>query len=228
MRVSTLVRPIALMVALASLAACSDSAVAPRQAVRSELRPLGFTAPPTLRKSAATVDVDIVDNDEVEFTIDPNQQQNVYLGSHTISFPAHSICDPETSSYGPEYWDAPCRAAHRPIKFRAKWSVSDGHARVDFEPSVRFVPPSSPWNFTDWVILSIKEPKALQVDRNYEILWKGSNGGWVDESKTDPTLRAWSDWTGNRVSRRIKHFSGYNVTAGFMDIDVGVDVRSGW
>ena len=222
MRVSMLVRPTALLVALATLAACSDSPVAPTAASRN-LRPLGFVAPPTLQRYGVAVNVRPVDDDEVEFTIDPSQAQNVTIGQHTISFPAYSVCDPATSSYGPEYWDAPCRALREPITIRAKTSIDDGHARVDFEPALRFVP-SSPWSFSRWVILSFREPRSLRTDVDYEILWKGPSGRWIDESKTDPTLRAWSDWSGNRVSRRIKHFSGYNVTAGFMDTEVSVDV----
>jgi len=229
MRVSMLVRTTALLGALVSLAACSDSPVAPPAATRSDMRPLAFTAPPTLKKDGANVEVKVLEDGKLEFTIDPSRAQNVLLGEHTLSFPAYSICDPETSSYGPQYWDAPCRPLRHPITFKAKWSVEDGHAQAEFEPSVRFVPASAR-DYDNWVILSFREPKSLRADRDYQILWKSSGGGkWIDESKYDPTLRAWTDRGGNRVSRRIKHFSGYNVTAGFMDIsvEVGVDVPLG-
>src|SRR5262245_2724120 len=187
MRVSTLVRSTLLTVAVAALGACSDSPAAP--AARS-MRPLSFDPPATWRSDAAPVSVRVVDSNEVEFTIDPSRAQNVSLGDHTISFPAYSICDPETSSYGSAYWDSWCQKLYRPITIRAKWSLSNGHARVDFEPALRFVPSSH----TDrWVVLSFKEPKSLQSGTDYEILWKGATGAWVDESRYDSTLRAWYD-----------------------------------
>jgi hypothetical protein len=37
---------------------------------------------------------------------------------------------------------------------------------------------------------------------------------WVDESVSDPSLWATADYSGNRVTRRLKHFSGYLVGAG--------------
>jgi len=217
MRVSMLVRPTLLMMALVALGACSDSPAGP--AASRSMRPLSFDPPATWRSDGAPVTVRVVDSDEVEFTLDPLHAQNVSLGDHTISFPAYSICDPATSSYGPGSWDSWCQRLYRPITIHAKWSLDNGHARVDFEPALRFVPSS---DNDRWVVLSFKEPKSLQSDKDYEILWKGPTGAWVDESRYDSTLRAWYDWYNNRVSRRIKHFSGYNVTAGF--IDIGVDV----
>ena len=223
MRVSTLVRSTTLLVAFFAAAACSDSPTTP-SAGRS-IRPLSFEPPATWRSDGVPVTVRPAGPDEVEFTLDPARGQNVQLGDHTISFPSFSICDPATSSYGPAYWDAPCQRLVRPITIHAKWSIDAGHARVDFEPALRFVPSS----FNDrWVVLSFQEPTSLRTDVDYEILWKSSTGGWVDESRYDSTLRAWYDWYNNRVSRRIKHFSGYNVTAGFIDTGVEVGASASW
>ena len=224
MRVSTLVRPTLLLLAVAALGACSESPAAP--AARS-MRPLSFDPPATWRSDGVPVQVRVVDSDEVEFTIDPSRAQNVSLGDHTISFPAYSICDPATSSYGPAYWDSWCNKLYRPITIHAKWSTDAGHARVDFEPALRFVPTS----YTDrWVVLSFKEPQSLRDGTDYEILWRANTGAWVDESRTDSSLRAWYDYYNNRVSRRIKHFSGYNVTASFFDTGAvdGLDAAASW
>ena len=45
------------------------------------------------------------------------------------------------------------------------------------------------------------------------ILWF-YKGEWIDESITDATLETRADGRNGRVYRRIKHFSGYLVTAG--------------
>jgi hypothetical protein len=223
MSVSTLVRSTATLLMVALAAACSDGAVAPT-AARS-MNADRLTAP-TLRRDGVSVPVVDMGNGKMKFTIDPSKAQNVILGNHTLAFPAYSICDPATSNYGEAYWDAPCRAAREPLTFTAEWTEQSNHAYIEFEPSVRFVPSPS-WATDRWVVLSLKESHALQLDDDaYKILWRGSHGAWIDESLRDATLRAWVDRGGNRVSRRIKHFSGYNVTAGFRGEDVEVSVRS--
>jgi hypothetical protein len=89
---------------------------------------------------------------------------------------------------------------------------------------VRFAPTPDD-DVRRWVVLTLRDAKKLKDDKDYSILWwdadapsnngnGGDRGAWVDEAETDPTLIAWTDRRGNKVSRRLKHFSGYNVTSG--------------
>jgi len=159
---------------------------------------------------------------KVAFTIDPSQPQNVVFGEHTLSFPAYSICDPDRSSYGEEYWDAPCRPERKPITITAEWTLRDNHVEVEFEPSIRFVP-AGPRDVDNWVVLSLSERSAARADGKFSILWRNPEGIWEDEATRDSTMATFVDRGGRRVSRRIKHFSGYNVTAGFADgVDIGL------
>jgi hypothetical protein len=227
MRVSTMVRSGALLLTLAALAACSDAPSAPSasEALRFA-RPDSMTVP-TLQKHAKTVKLKTLDWNKVSFTIDPSQAQNVVFGEHTLSFPANSICDPDRSSYGEAFWDAPCKPLRKPITITAEWTIGDSHVEVEFEPAIRFVPAGAK-DVDRWVVLSLSERAAREGKNKWNILWRDPAGGWVDESRKDPTMQTFVTRGGRRVARRIKHFSGYNVTAGFMDdsglggIDVGI------
>lgn len=232
MLVSTTVRrgKSALIVTLVALAACAEPVTAPPAleigaATGPQMSAAGMRLPKKTKKVRAHETYDAKSKQTVyTFTIDPNVAQNVTLGEHEVFVPARAICDPSTSSYGAGEWDKPCTLATTPITFRAITGERHGHAAIDFEPDVRFAP-SSDTDRTQWVILTLRDAKKLKLDTEYSILWwdaeaesnsgEGSDkGAWVDESLTDPTLRAWTDRRGNKVSRRLKHFSGYNVTSG--------------
>jgi hypothetical protein len=232
MLVSTTVRrgKSALIVTLAALAACAEPVTAPSAldigaASGPQMSAAGMRLPKKTKRVKAheTYDADSK-RTLYTFTIDPNVAQNVTLGEHEVFLPARAICDPSSSSYGTGEWDKPCTLATRPITFRAITGERHGHAAIDFEPDVRFAP-SSDEDRSQWVILTLRDAKKLKVDAEYSILWwdaeaesnsglGNDRGAWVDESSTDATLRAWTDRRGNKVSRRLKHFSGYNVTSG--------------
>src|SRR5512144_1590449 len=110
MRVSTMVRGTSLLLGLAALGACSDSPVAP--AART-LRPNEVEVPALSRWRAGNVPIWMIDSNTVAFTIDPNRDQTVAAGGNSLVFPAHSICDPATSGYGIDLWDAPCKPLSR-------------------------------------------------------------------------------------------------------------------
>jgi len=150
----------------------------------------------------------------VSFTLDPRVPQTLKFGPHTVKFPAYSICDPVTSGYGEGTWDNECSPLQQPIVITATFTLNDGHALIDFQPSIRFVPSEDP---AQWVTLTMSEPYELNTDEPYSILWqRPADGSWVDEGAQDPTMNASTNLGSNSVTRRIKHFSGYNVTAGFL------------
>ena len=52
------------------------------------------------------------------------------------------------------------------------------------------------------------------------ILWYDAAAGkWIDESQSDPTLKARAE-SGNLVTRRLKHFSGYLLWVGLGSYNV--------
>jgi hypothetical protein len=219
MHVSTLVRRCsALLVVLAAASACSDAPMAPRAAERpafdiDALQPESVRGGQGNKTALEGSDTDSV----LTLTVDPNVSRTYAFGENWIYFPARSICDPSTSGYGIGTWDAPCAALQRPVKVTVHWSHKGGHAYARFSPQLRFVPADA-WNASRWVILSLHDHKRIRELDNYMILYDAGSTGWIDESLTDKTLRAWIDPLHNSVVRRVKHFSGYMVAAGAMEV----------
>jgi hypothetical protein len=129
-------------------------------------------------------------------------------GGHSVYFPAYSICDPKRSSYGTTEWDKPCAAATQAVTITARsYTQSNGRPRVDFSPRLRFAP-------TKAVTLSMLDLKAA-LDLSSAILWCPDGAtSCVDEAEDDPLLETLVNSLTGVLSRRIKHFSGYNVAAG--------------
>jgi hypothetical protein len=220
MHVSMLVRrSSALLMALVAASACSDATSAPRTAARpafdvQALQPLQARVGPGPADSRGPRARDAEDN-TLTFTVDPNVSRTYAFGQNWIYFPAQSICDPTTSGYGSTVWDAPCSAVTRPIEVTVHWSNKGGYAYANFTPALRFVPADSR-TYTRRVVLSLHTEKKLHELDAYSILYN-TGDGWVDESLTDPTLRAWLDPLHDSVYRRVKHFSGYMVAAAYSD-----------
>jgi len=155
------------------------------------------------------------------FTIWPGAAVFEKFGDHTLHIPANVTCDPASSGYGADHWDSPCARASKPIQVVATWAAVNNKPVISFSVDLRFAPTNDE---SRWVSLSLKDTKGIDPDRYYAILWFDKQAGhWVDESVTDPTLKARTSQSGNLVTRRLKHFSdwrlwsgfgGYNVTSG--------------
>lgn len=223
MHVSTLVRRSgALLVVLAAATACSDAPMAPRAAQERPTFDVQ-TLQPTDYRGGPGGGLSQGDSNTTVLTIDPNVSRTYAFGQSWIYFPAHSICDPASAGYGIGLWDTPCTPVTQPVKVTVKWTSRGGYAYAVFSPEIRFVPADAK-SISRWVILSLHSQKKLHDLSAYNILYAADNNTWVDESATDPTLRAWLDPLHNSVYRRVKHFSGYMVAAG-MDSGVGI---GGW
>jgi hypothetical protein len=124
------------------------------------------------------------------------------------------VCDPLTSSYGPETWDTQCPLLQSQIRVHAEVRRLNGQTWVDFKPSLRFAPSSNP---SRWVWMLMYTPEAINTSdlSRFNILWAEAIGGkTVDETPTDASLRTYVDtWQGISL-RRIKHFSGYALATG--------------
>jgi len=206
---------LAMVAAAVAAAACGENSIAPTSQVPD---------PQAVFEHAGGATANLSASDTLEFsiTIDPLRQTYYDLGSgNSIMFPAGSLCDPVRSSYGNNEWDKPCVQATSPVTVAvAEWLDAHGHPRVDFTPNVRFVPSSDPRR---WVRITFSDLQA-SLDLSFSILYCPSlHSRCKDESKKDLTLTTYRDPITHQLTRRIKHFSGYNVAAGDQSSDEGVD-----
>jgi hypothetical protein len=206
-----------LIALLAAAGACSDRLSAPPTARPAfdiqALQPLESKTD----KGSKPVKID---SSKKTLTIDPNVSRTYAFGEDWVYFPAHSICDPATSGYGPSYWDQPCTPLDKPIQITVHWSSKGGYAFAHFSPELRFVPADAD-DVSRWVVLSLRSHRKLQDVDAYSILYSAAQNLWVDEALADPTLHAWLDAKHNSVVRRVKHFSGYMVAAAYSGYLVG-------
>jgi hypothetical protein len=214
-----LVRGRAGLIALiaAVLAGCSgDQVTAPALPLRGialERGPVGVPHPDVIIHGMSD------DSTSADFTVTPTG--GVFaIGPHAIYFPANSICDPSTSTYGPSEWDQPCQVLTEPIRFHAEVRNENGRQWVDFTPAVRFRPTddlaNAVWLYMKTSALSLDADSALAALRRMSILYSPEIGvAGVNEALVDPTLRTYVWLDGGVAFRRIKHFSGYNVHDGF-------------
>jgi hypothetical protein len=189
----------------AALAACSENSVAPSSNAAS--------APTSITGGGASAALTSTDTIRFSITIEPWHQTSYYLGSgNSIVFPAHSLCDVQTSTYGVTEWDKPCVPETSATTVNVKaWLDGQGHARVDFDQHLRFVPSNTP---AQWVVISFADFQA-SLDPFFNILYcPTATSVCFDESVNDPTLLTVRNPITGKITRRIKHFSGYNVAAG--------------
>jgi hypothetical protein len=204
---------VGLFVLASLLAACSENSMAPRTPASDPSTTFEYGG-------GATANLSQTDTLRFTITIDPSRKTYYDLGAgNSLTFPAGSPCDPTKSKYGSGEWDKPCVASTSPLTVTVmEWLDSKGHPRVDFDPNVRFVPSSDP---SRWVTISFSDLQA-SLDLSFSILYcPSAHSKCKDESKNDPTLVTYRDPITHMVTRRIKHFSGYNVAAG--DATDGID-----
>jgi hypothetical protein len=147
-------------------------------------------------------------DDVYTFQINPLHDNYLTFGEHSLWLPAHSVCDPTTSSYGMGTWNDACAPLTTSITITAKVrSASGGLPRVDFEPALRFNPATA-----TYLTLTVKGKQAKEA-AEMRVLYcpTSSSKDCVDEALTDPTLKTVLDRSMKMVYRRIKHFSGYLV-----------------
>jgi hypothetical protein len=235
MFVSKLVRSSTIVALLAlGLAACSDGLTAPQQSSGFDpgeaLLAKGSSGSGSGSGSSGKPGRGL-DAGTRTFTIFPGLPVFEKFGDHILTMPANVVCDPARSGYGSAYWDAPCPRTWKPIKVTATWGISNGQPVISFSPDLRFAPSN---NEDQWVELMLRDPRGLKPEMYYTILWfDAAANRWVDESQTDPTLKARA-LGGNFVARRLKHFSYYSLWVGLGSYNVtsgmGGDVRDlgGW
>jgi hypothetical protein len=198
------VRKAVLFAVVASLAACSENTMSPRLESSNE--------DAYIHRGGASQTLTAADTFRFQIEIDPKHNTTWDLGEgNSISFPRNSYCDPYKSTYGVGEWDKPCTVAKTAFKVNVTVWLENGHPRVDFEPGLRFVPST---NSREWVIMTFQDLEA-SLNPLFSVNYCPSiNSRCYDESKLDPTVATMRDPKNGKVTRRIKHFSGYNVAAG--------------
>ena len=181
--------------------ACAADAVAPDAPSLARQQETVETSSLTYQDTTITV-----------FFVDPTVSQSYSVGRiHKLWLRAGAICNPLTSSYGPSHWDDPCDPLTIPMLVTAKsWIDANGHPYIDFSPNLRFRPVGTKRASAE---LFMKDRNA-SIDPTTKILYCSSNGSCIDESIDDPSLATRFDLPNGFVYRKIKHFSGYNITAG--------------
>jgi len=147
----------------------------------------------------------------------------VRVGGFLMAYPARSVCDPNRSGYGPDEWKNPCPTLDRAITIRAQTWTQDGVSYTEFQPDIRFSP-SKVVTLNSFIPDIRGLPVTNDLKAQYAIgytLRDGTTRFFVDESAGDPDMLTYF-WQRNGqatglVSRRIYHFSGYYVRAGFAD-----------
>jgi len=208
---------------LAVLAGCSsDIPVSPMKAP-TVTAAVPVSLAPRERPTFDLAGVPTPDSSAVEFTVGPSGGV-FFIGGNVVVIPARSICDPATSGYGPEVWDAPCATIQTPIRIHAEVRRIDGRSWIDFSPALRFAPSKEAGRWV-WVIMSTPQAIGATGDLSrFNILYAPVIGATpTDETVLDPTLRTYVDTFSGVSMRRIKHFSayvgGFITTSGRCDTD---------
>lgn len=187
--------------------ACSTDATAPLPLTAPESAGLSKGGLPNGKAKPVTGTTED-DTSTYVIQVDPRRDNYLKFGVHSLWLPAHSICDPSTSSYGMGTWNLECSPLTTSITITAKVrSTSGGLPRIDFEPALRFNPTRSVY-----LTLAVKGKQAQEAVA-MRILYCPTNASklCVDEALTDPSLETVLDRPSKLVYRRIKHFSGYLV-----------------
>ena len=198
--------------AVALLAACSAADQATAPAARHSVRPAGAPSLDVITNSVAP------DSLSADFTVTPSGGMFV-LGANAVYFPANSICDPETSTYGEGHWDEACTPLDHAIDFHAEVRRDEaGQTWVDFTPAVRFVPTSDP-SQTVWMLMKAGLDVTPDNYTSFGMEWmpNGTPDVSVDEAVNDSDLKTYVDLDRDVVFRRVKHFSGYIVVTAKSD-----------
>jgi hypothetical protein len=200
-RTRVLWRTITAAAAATAMGACSaDRPLAPK----AEL-PVGQ---PVADQVSSGTTTQVGDTLITVFTVDNADSTSVKLfDMAVVAFTPNSVCD-LGSSYGPTEWDQPCEPSAVPVTVTAKgWRDEDGHPRVDFQPNMRFNPAALP------VFITLKDASKNSADDLTILYCADGVPQCYDEATLDPSLATFR--VGKRYSRRIKHFSGYNIASGF-------------
>jgi hypothetical protein len=196
-----------------SAAACRDSVAPTRSEAPTTIASLGG-GPNSI--AALVGRSEDANSQDVRFTIRADGN-TVKVGEFTLVFDANAVCNPETSGYGPAYWQQPCTPLGKDFVINARVFTAAGQSFVEFHPDIRFNPA------VDVEISTVRrdivgEPLSLQLIMKYGIWYTtkvGDTRFYVDEAFYDPTVATHFDTTTGKVWRSMRHFSGVVIRTGY-------------
>jgi hypothetical protein len=192
MRHSHTTKSILGIITLALAGACADSVSVPTTEIAAKA-PAGFNKVTGV----------------VSFVYSPKSGATKRFGDHMIVIPAGGVCDPTapgaSADYANKLWDKPCAAAATPIVFTVSmFEDANGAPFVEFQPAVRFSPSKE-------VYLYLKDGKRTSAGI-LAIRYCQTASSCENESIADASLETHRVAHSGILYRRLKHFSGYNVT----------------
>ncbi|HKW49387.1 MAG TPA: hypothetical protein VJN70_18175 [Gemmatimonadaceae bacterium] len=148
-----------------------------------------------------------------------------HVGDFDIVVPAGAVCDPATTKYGVKHWDDDCAPATQTVTVNVVAKRHGQSVSVDFQPDLRFRPSAGSVTIQTNAynsLLTSSSTRQLSPTssffQNFVILYAPSGGGSnIDEVRStgDASMVTHVDLQTGLVWRRVKHFSGYLITAGF-------------
>lgn len=201
--------------ALFVVASCTNEAVV----APSLSAPPNISGNPALRALATPSSEDLV------LPVNGGQVP-IFGGMYTLDVPANAVCDPNATDsqdgYAAANWDASCTIATTDIAVHVTMRWSSNRLWADFSPALRFDPSQSVSIYTDLmspVVRYFGHKSDGQVgdnsggrSRKWGILYSTAiNGNPIDDSQADPSTLTAIDFGSGRISRRVKHFSGYSI-----------------
>jgi hypothetical protein len=210
--------------AVAALAVACQDAVGPARSAN----PLSASAAASFSKGESHSNRSLLGTLELS----PNGG-TYHVGDFDIVMPAGAVCDPATTKYGVKHWDDDCTPATTTVTVNVVAKREGNGVSVDFQPDIRFRPSAG------WVTIQTSAYNALLTSggvrqlstsssffQNFAILYVPT-GGWahIDEVRStgDASMVTHVDLHTGLVWRRVKHFSGYIISAGFSCPSVALD-----
>ena len=211
-------KPLLLLVGAAAALAvgCRDSIVAP-------------AGNPNVLSASASPSFSASNNNhsrELLGTLELSPNGGIYhVGEFDIVVPAGAVCDPETTKYGAKHWDDDCAPANRSITVNVVAKRHGNSVSVDFQPDLRFRPSAG------WVMIQTHAYSSLLTSdavrqlspnssffQSLAILYVPTGGSsHIDEVRStgDASMLTHVNLSTGLVWRRVKHFSGYLINAGY-------------
>lgn len=204
--------------------ACSVDGVSPTSSERS----LAPGASPLLSSNSGPgSQSELLTDGTYSFNVDPTVDQVITLGRSRVVLPANSVCAIGVSGYGPTLWDTGCNPQKKTFNLKVTIAGSGTeNAALDFQPAMRFnpaktvtmdmyVPQLNGGTSYNWTIFYCPTPSGKPGARLGTNLMR-ADPTCVDESLADPSLKVTADFQNSVLTRRLKHFSVYQVDHGYL------------
>ena len=175
------------------------------------------STPPIIGNSPALAALTVPTS--VDFVIPAAGGDVTLFGVYKLSVPANAVCDPNAqdtqAGYAAAAWDAPCTVttSDQIVHATVKWS--NNALWVDFSPALRFDPNATVTLSTGILapLVSYYGPGSHGMNVPFRYAYS-IDGTSVADAGADATLHGYANLTTGTVSRRVKHFSGYQITGG--------------